>query len=139
MKVITLEIDDERYEDFKSFKQLYAAHIVSKVSRPHIHEQSASSSSQKKIAWHDITLEHLEANRPDLLRAIFEVRGSWAAAVYDAVGAIEAGQPLVRLKQETTKEWMIRNKLEKPKDAGGGMLWLLLIIVFVFALWLICR
>ena len=99
MKSITVEIDDERYEDFKLFKNAYEAGGM-RVAR----SDSSHSSSKRRIAWHEITIGQLHAERPDLVRAICDARGSWAAAVSEMVKAIEAGKPAVRLISDAEKQ-----------------------------------
>jgi hypothetical protein len=115
MKVITLQIDDKLYEDFKSFKNLYAMHIVRTTSCSSSHQHSEASSHPGRIPWHEITLNELQSRRPDLIREIFEVRGSWGATLYDVVTAIESNQAVIQLKQESPKEWLARHQ---PKPGG---------------------
>jgi len=138
MKVVTLEIEDELYEDFKLFRNGYIKGFK------HGKGQNQSHSSKRQVNWHEITLSQLMVERPDLVAAMDEAKGSWARAVCDVVSAIESfkknetnskdtNTPVVRLKAETREKWLSRQGVQNSD-------WLLvLLIIFngvVIVMWL---
>jgi len=71
MKVVTLEIEEELYEDFKLFRNGYIKGFK------HSKGQNQSHSSKRQVNWHEITLSQLMVERPDLVAAMDEAKGSF--------------------------------------------------------------
>jgi hypothetical protein len=135
MKVVTLEIEDELYEDFKLFRDGYLTSVK------HREGKHPPQSPQRRVNWQDINLSQLMVERPDLVAAIVEAKGNWARAVCDVVKAVESLQensstPTVHLKNETRDEWLTRQGLRKTGCLAIFMAFV--VVVMTAGVWL-CR
>jgi hypothetical protein len=138
MKTIRLELSDEQFAELKLCKEVYEASIKAAAkAKPKAPEKPVvTEASKKHIAWHDITVAQLKAQRPDLLRAISGAKDSWASAGYEVVKAIEADRSVVRLKGKMAVDKLI---LRKPLNPNAFLVFVMELLVGVALVVLIAR
>jgi hypothetical protein len=126
MKVVTLFIEDELFEHFKISRDAYDTSIK------YLERPERRPSSERKVFLHEINLQQLMNERPDLVAGIAVANDRWSRAVCDVVKAIESppndsSTPSVQLKNETREEWIRRQKGRTKKDTSGCLVFFMLL------------